>query len=161
MNPIRRRLQSGLLAAYELATRTRIIELPPVQRLYARLYFVYKRRVEARCISAVSAWITSGSVVVDVGAHVGFFTVEFARRVGESGTIESAGPAHMAPPVRNKIVRPSLREVVEPYQKSQEEDPDEEKCRECLRGFQRTIDVQSPRSPLSPGPGVTSSPRSP
>jgi FkbM family methyltransferase len=93
MNQIRRRLQSGLLAAYELATRTRIIELSPVQRLYARLYFVYKRRVEARCISAVSAWITSGSVVVDVGAHVGFFTVEFARRVGESGTVLAFEPA--------------------------------------------------------------------
>lgn len=93
MNRIRRRLQSGLLAAYELATRTRIIELPPVQRLYARLYFLYKRRVEARCISAVTAWIKLGSLVIDVGAHIGFFTVEFARRVGESGTVLAFEPA--------------------------------------------------------------------
>lgn len=88
----RRTLQSGLLGAYDLARRTGAFERPAVQRLYSRLYFVYKRRLEARATAALMAWITPGSTVIDVGANIGFFTVDFARRVGPSGRVVAFEP---------------------------------------------------------------------
>jgi len=56
--------------------------------------------------------------------------------VPPNDAIDSTGPAQLAPPAGNKIVRPSLREVVEPYEKSQEEDPDEEKWGNVPMGCQ-------------------------
>ena len=88
----RRTLQSGLLGAYDLARRTGAFERPAVQRLYSRVYFVYKRRLEARANAALLAWIAPGSTVIDVGANIGFFTVAFARRVGSEGHVIAFEP---------------------------------------------------------------------
>lgn len=86
-------IQSGLLAAYRLASRTGVLQLAPIQRLFSYLYFIYKRRVEARGITALNKRITPGSLVMDVGANIGFFTVEFARRVGGAGIVLAFEPA--------------------------------------------------------------------
>lgn len=88
----RRTLQSGLLGAYGLVRRTGAFELPTVQRLYSRLYFVYKRRVEARATEAVLEYVAPGSTVIDVGANIGFFTLDFARRVGPRGRVVAFEP---------------------------------------------------------------------
>lgn len=90
----RRTLQMGLLGAYDLARRTGAFDRPGVQRLYSRLYFVYKRRLEARATAAVMAWIVPGSTVIDVGANIGFFTIDFARRVGPTGHVVAFEPGH-------------------------------------------------------------------
>ena len=48
--------------------------------------------------------------------------------VPPNDAIESTGPAQMAPPVGNKIVRPPRCEVVDPYEKSCKENPKKEDC---------------------------------
>ncbi len=90
----RRTLQMGLLGAYDLARRTGAFERPSVQHLYSRLYFVYKRRLEARATAALMTWIVPGSTVIDVGANIGFFTIDFARRVGPTGHVVAFEPGH-------------------------------------------------------------------
>lgn len=46
MNGLQRVVQTGLLKAYGAVTRTGVLDSPLVQRLYSRVYFIYKRRVE-------------------------------------------------------------------------------------------------------------------
>lgn len=94
MNPVQRVVQTGLLKAYGAVSRTGVLDRPFVQRLYGRLYFVYKRRIEAGSLSAVLDAVTPGSVVIDVGANIGYFTVHFARRVGPTGVVFAFEPGH-------------------------------------------------------------------
>lgn len=92
MNGLQRVMQTGLLKAYGAVTRTGVLDYPVVQRLYSRVYFVYKRRIEAGSLSALAALIPPGSVVIDVGANIGYFSVHFGRRVGSAGTVLAFEP---------------------------------------------------------------------
>jgi FkbM family methyltransferase len=92
VNGLQRVVQTGLLKAYGAVTRTGVLDHPAVQRLYSRFYFVYKRRVEAGSLSALTALIPPGSVVIDVGANIGYFALHFARRVGGAGTVIAFEP---------------------------------------------------------------------
>jgi FkbM family methyltransferase len=92
VNGLQRVVQTGLLRAYGAVTRTGVLDYPVVQRLYSRVYFVYKRRIEAGSLSALMAPIPEGSVVIDVGANIGYFSVLFARRVGRAGTVIAFEP---------------------------------------------------------------------
>jgi FkbM family methyltransferase len=92
VNPVQRVVQTGLLKAYGAVSRTGVLDHRVVQRLYGRLYFVYKRRIEAGSLSALLETVAPGSVVIDVGANIGFFTVHFARRVGPTGLVLAFEP---------------------------------------------------------------------
>ena len=109
----RRTLQTGLLGAYGLARRTGAFERPAVQRLYSRLYFVYKRRLEARATAALMTWIAPDSTVIDVGANIGFFTIDFATRVGAAGRVVAFEPDHRnVETLRWNLARAKLANVV-------------------------------------------------
>ena len=94
MNGLQRVVQAGLLKAYGAVSRTGVLDHPLVQRLYGRLYFVYKRRIEAGSLSALVDLVPPGSVVIDVGANIGYFSVHFSRRVGASGAVIAFEPGH-------------------------------------------------------------------
>ncbi|MEQ1897822.1 MAG: FkbM family methyltransferase [Vicinamibacterales bacterium] len=55
-------------------------------------YDLYKRVVEAPYVAALRAFVQPGTVVVDVGANVGFFTRRFARWTGPGGRVLAIEP---------------------------------------------------------------------
>ena len=67
--------------------------LPAFDRVFLALYTVYKSRFEAGPIDRLREFAPAGSTVVDVGANVGFFTLRFARWVGD-GEVIAIEPEH-------------------------------------------------------------------
>jgi FkbM family methyltransferase len=86
------RSQSLLLAAYRLLLRTGLLETRAGYGAFERVYDLYKDRLEASFLRHVEPRVRSGSRVVDVGAHVGFFTQRFATWVGPQGSVLALEP---------------------------------------------------------------------
>jgi FkbM family methyltransferase len=59
---------------------------------FLRLYDAYKLHFEAGPIDRLREFVPVGSLVIDVGANVGFFTLRFAEWVGEHGKVISIEP---------------------------------------------------------------------
>lgn len=76
----------GLVAKLELH------HLPVLNRVFLVLYAVYKQYFEAGPIDRLREFVPSGSLVIDVGANVGFFSLRFAKWVGDRGKVISIEP---------------------------------------------------------------------
>jgi FkbM family methyltransferase len=61
------------------------ISSPRFDRVFLALYNAYKLHVEAGPIDRLKELVPEGSIVIDVGANVGFFSRRFAAWVGEKG----------------------------------------------------------------------------
>ncbi|WP_189343268.1 MULTISPECIES: FkbM family methyltransferase [unclassified Mesorhizobium] len=61
-------------------------------RAYLALYPLYKRYFEAGPIDQLREFVPGGSLVIDVGANVGFFTLRFAEWVGDGGKVIAIEP---------------------------------------------------------------------
>jgi len=86
------KLSDGLLRAYRLVLRTGLLDTELGYTAFERCYDLYKARLEAPWLRHVAPLVTPGSTVVDVGAHVGFFTQRFARAVGDAGQVLAMEP---------------------------------------------------------------------
>jgi FkbM family methyltransferase len=62
------------------------------KKIFFMAYHLYKRYFEAGEIGALRAYVSPGSLVVDVGANVGFFTLRFAQWVGSDGCVIAIEP---------------------------------------------------------------------
>ncbi len=89
MNPT---LQDGILLAYRMVLRTGLLGTSWGYQAFERCYDLYKARLEAGSLAHVRPFVAEGSMAVDVGAHVGFFTERFARWVGEAGHVVAIEP---------------------------------------------------------------------
>jgi FkbM family methyltransferase len=81
-----------LLAIYAMLHRCGVTRQPWFRRLFLFAYDVYKARIEAPEIERLAAFIPAGSLVVDVGANVGFMTERFARMTGPAGRVIAIEP---------------------------------------------------------------------
>src|SRR5919112_40233 len=57
----------------------RVRHLPLVSDAYCRLYLLGKRLTDRHELSTIRSLIQPGMVIADIGANVGFYTVEMAR----------------------------------------------------------------------------------
>jgi FkbM family methyltransferase len=89
MNPAFQRL---LLSGYALAQRSGILSTRLGRGLFSFAYDVYKARWEAKRIDQLRTLVPPGSLVIDVGANVGFFTRRFATWVGPQGRVLAIEP---------------------------------------------------------------------
>ena len=64
----------------------------PFNRLFLAVYGIYKRYFEAGPIDRLQEFVPPGSLVIDVGANVGFFSLRFARWVGAEGKVIAIEP---------------------------------------------------------------------
>jgi FkbM family methyltransferase len=69
-----------------------IHRLPGFDRLFLALYGAYKKYFEAGPIDRLREFVPPGSVVIDVGANVGFFALRFADWVGSTGEVIAIEP---------------------------------------------------------------------
>jgi FkbM family methyltransferase len=65
---------------------------PWLNRAFLALYAIYKEYFEAGPIDRLREFVPSGSLAIDVGANVGFFSLRFAEWVGDGGKVISIEP---------------------------------------------------------------------
>jgi FkbM family methyltransferase len=85
-------IQRICLGAYSLARRTGLLTSRLGQGLFVPVYFFYKRVSEAPWVDLIGALAEPGSLVVDVGANIGFFTLPLSRAVGPAGKVLAFEP---------------------------------------------------------------------
>lgn len=78
---------------------------PVFNRVFLASYAIYKEYFEAGPIDRLREFVPQGSLVIDVGANVGFFALRFARWVGNDGKVIAIEPED-----RNYV---SLTEAIE------------------------------------------------
>ncbi|MGH7898205.1 MAG: FkbM family methyltransferase [Candidatus Binatia bacterium] len=89
---MRKLLQIVALAVYRGAAASGVLDRRWARDGYERAYFLYKQLVEARDATRLRRWIRPGASVIDVGANIGFFTVELARWVSGGGKVLALEP---------------------------------------------------------------------
>lgn len=89
---MKRALLAVLLFAYRAVVHAGVLEHPRGRRVFLWIYARYKALFEAREVARLAALIAPGAVVFDVGANVGFFTLQFAQWVGEGGRVVALEP---------------------------------------------------------------------
>jgi FkbM family methyltransferase len=87
-----RPLQTGLLALYRAAAATGVLNTSWGRTLFESTYWLYKSRYEAGPIQVLRRWVRPGTAVIDVGANVGFFTLQFASWVTNGGKVFALEP---------------------------------------------------------------------
>jgi FkbM family methyltransferase len=85
-------IRDSAVQLFGLATRFGVHHLPMFDRVFLLFYAEYKRYFEAGPIERLRAFVPDGSVVIDVGANVGFFAVRFAEWVGPDGKVIAIEP---------------------------------------------------------------------
>ena len=85
-------VQRVLLLAYRLAMRSGILRLPGLGRVFETTYDIYKRFIESPYVVLLKPHIEPGTIAVDVGANVGFFTRYFAAWTGSAGRVLAIEP---------------------------------------------------------------------
>jgi FkbM family methyltransferase len=89
---MKRLAQQAGLAVYGAFVRTGVMKQPLARRLFLAVYSAYKTWIESGPVDRLKDLVVPGSTVVDVGANVGFFTLKFARWVGERGHVIAIEP---------------------------------------------------------------------
>lgn len=89
MNPL---LQGLLLKAYAVARRSDLLLNGPGAFIYESAYEYYKLFLEAGPVHQLQRFILPGQSVIDVGAHIGFFSARFAHWVSDGGRVIACEP---------------------------------------------------------------------
>ena len=85
-------IRDSAVRLFALVAKLGVHRLPLFDRVFHVLYMAYKRHFEAGPIDRLQEFVPSGSVVIDVGANVGFFSLRFAQWVGGDGEVISIEP---------------------------------------------------------------------
>jgi FkbM family methyltransferase len=85
-------IRNSAVRLFALVAKLGVHRLPMFDRIFRVLYMAYKRHFEAGPIERLQEVIPNGSVVIDVGANIGFFSLRFAQWVGGDGEVISIEP---------------------------------------------------------------------
>lgn len=85
-------VQDLLLGAYRKAVDARLLSTGLGRLAFELLYDTYKSWIEAGDLTPLRQLVAPGSVVIDVGANIGFFTRKFATWVGDDGCVVAIEP---------------------------------------------------------------------
>lgn len=84
--------QRLLLRLYALARRYGLFETSWGRWSFEWAYEAYKTWLEAADVEVLQSFVEPGTLVIDVGANVGFFTTRFARWVSPPGRVIAIEP---------------------------------------------------------------------
>jgi FkbM family methyltransferase len=85
-------LRDAAVKLFGLASALGLQRFGPFNRLFLAAYGFYKSHVEAGPIDRLQEFVPPGSLVIDVGANVGFFALRFAQWVGAQGRVIAIEP---------------------------------------------------------------------
>jgi FkbM family methyltransferase len=111
-------------SAYAMIARSGILSTRLGRGLYEGLYNQYKRWGEVGSLEVLRQYVDKGSIVIDVGAHTGFFTRYFAEWVGTQGRVLAVEPEEVAlAGLKRMIARQRIEQIVEIFQAVADEEP--------------------------------------
>jgi FkbM family methyltransferase len=84
--------RNSAVKLFGLATKLGLHRVPVFKPAFLAFYAVYKRYFEAGPVDRLGEFVPNGSLVIDVGANVGFFSLRFARWVGDEGKVIAIEP---------------------------------------------------------------------
>lgn len=106
-------LQRFLLRLYAWTVFTGILKTGWGQRAFLTAYTNYKSLIEARHADQLKSYVQADSVVIDVGANIGFFTLKFAHWVSGRGSVIAIEPEPVnVVRLRSSLARVGLESVV-------------------------------------------------
>jgi FkbM family methyltransferase len=85
-------IQSGALSLYRLGKHSGVFSTSLGRSIFERAYSLYKTTFEAPYVEELQKWVRPGTMVVDVGAFIGFFSHRFAQWVSGSGRVLALEP---------------------------------------------------------------------
>jgi len=85
-------IRDSFVKLFGLIAKLGLHRLPMFDRVFLAFYAIYKQYFEAGPIDRLKEFVPSGSLVIDVGANVGFFSLRFAKWVGDGGKVISIEP---------------------------------------------------------------------
>jgi len=106
-------VQRLLMIAYGAANRAHLFDGRRRRAAFEALYAGYKGLLETRYLPAIRRDVQPGTIVVDVGANIGFFTRRLADWVGPTGHVIAIEPeANTFERLRARLVALGLAERV-------------------------------------------------
>jgi FkbM family methyltransferase len=107
-------LQASFLALYRVVNATGVLNTSWGRSTFETFYFSYKNHYEAKSIALLQHWVKPNTTVIDVGANIGFFTLQFAQWVTGKGKVIALEPeAVNYARLQRKLTRAKLRDIVE------------------------------------------------
>lgn len=85
-------MQQFLVKSYAIARRMGVWSSWLGRDLFPRLYFLYKRLMEENQAHLIHRLARPGTLAIDVGANIGYFTLIMARAVGSEGAVLTFEP---------------------------------------------------------------------
>lgn len=98
-------LQKVGLRSYRIARRSGLLSWEWRGRCYSRAYLFYKKHSEAPQTALIKRLVQPGTLAIDVGANIGYFTMIMARAVGSAGAVLAFEPE----PYNVKLLRMTVR----------------------------------------------------
>jgi FkbM family methyltransferase len=89
---LRNLIRNAAVGLFGMVAQSGVHRLPGLDRVFLMLYEMYKAYFEAGPIYRLRELVPAGSLVIDVGANVGFFSLRFAEWVGDRGKVISVEP---------------------------------------------------------------------
>jgi FkbM family methyltransferase len=84
--------QAVALFAYRVLVASGAARVPIIQKVLRIAYKFYKTHLETGPINSLQQFVTPGSLAIDVGANIGYFTLKFSEWVGPSGRVIAIEP---------------------------------------------------------------------
>ncbi len=111
---MRQWVSSALVGLHTWAVDAGLLSRPRAQRAFEALYLLYKGAFETGPVGGLRELVTPGSIVIDVGANIGFFAVLFARWTGPDGRVVAIEPEpRNLASLRRRIGQTGLQGVIE------------------------------------------------
>src|SRR6266567_3223666 len=110
-------VQTTLLGVYRVVNASGILRTGPGRSLFEWGYHRYKKLFEAGDIRALASLVKPATVVIDVGANIGFFTKFFADSVSAGGKVLAIEPEQTNFRRLNQMIKKNrLKELVETFE---------------------------------------------
>ena len=86
------KLQKFCLKSYQLLVSIGVLKIRGFQVIFITLYLIYKKYFEALSPKTIQRLISNDAIIFDVGANVGFYTIELAKWVNKNGRVIAIEP---------------------------------------------------------------------
>jgi FkbM family methyltransferase len=105
-----RLVQHIALNFYYVFNKVGLFKLDIFERVFIKLYFMYKSKIENESLDFLKSYIKRNITVIDVGANIGYFTIEISKYLDSSSRIIAIEPGLENFSRLQKVVKEKERE---------------------------------------------------
>jgi FkbM family methyltransferase len=96
--------------SYNVLNKLGFFKLDVIDQVFIKLYFIYKRKIESESLNFLKSYVHQDVTVVDVGANIGYFTIEISKYLDSSSRIIAIEPDLMNFSRLQKVIKEKERE---------------------------------------------------